>query len=64
MFKRDKLHKLFRNSKDPVKKLEYELQFKKYRNMIVALTRKSKKIYFSSFFQSNILNLRKVWATN
>ena len=61
MFKRDKLHKLFRNSKDPVKKLEYELQFKKYRNMIVALTRKSKKIYFSSFFQSNILNLRKVW---
>ena len=61
MFKRDKLHKLFRNSKNPVKKLEYELQFKKYRNMIVALTRKSKKIYFSSFFQSNILNLRKVW---
>ena len=50
-FKRDKLHKLFRNSKDPVKKLEYELQFKKYRNMIVALTRKSKKIYFSSFFK-------------
>ena len=44
--KRNKLQKLFKNTKDPTLKISYELEFKKYRNMIVSLTRKSKKKSF------------------
>ena len=59
--KRNKLQKLFLNSKDPNLKKSYNLEFKKYRNMIVSLTRRSKKNHFSSYFQDNIHNLKKIW---
>ena len=54
----NKLQKLFKNTKS------YEFEFKKYRNMIVSLTRKSKKNHFSSYFQNNIYNLKNVWQGN
>ena len=57
--KRNKLQKLFKNTKYPTLKKSYEFEFKKYRNMIVSLTRKSKKNHFSSYFQNNIYNLKK-----
>ena len=59
--KRNKLQKLFLNSKDPILKKNYELEFKRYRNMIVSLSRKSKRNHFSSYFQDNIHNLKKIW---
>ena len=59
--KRNKLQKLFLNSKDPKLKKSYELEFKRYRNMIVSLTRKSKRNHFSSYFQDNIHNIKKIW---
>ena len=61
--KRNKLQKLFKNTKDPPLKKSYELEFKKYRNMIVSLTRKSKKNHFSSYFPNNIYNLKKIWQS-
>ena len=39
----------------------HELEFKKYRNLIVSLTRKSKKNHYTSYFHDNIHNLKKVW---
>ena len=59
--KRNKLQKLFKNTKDPTLKRLHELEFKKYRNLIVSLTRKSKKNHFNSYFHDNIQNLKKDW---
>ena len=47
--KRDQIHKLFIKSKDLQEKLILEKQFKKYRNLIVHLCRRSKKNYFSGY---------------
>ena len=58
--KRNKLQKLFFNSKDPKLKKPYELEFKRYRIMIVSLTRKSKRNHFSSYFHDDIHNLKKI----
>ena len=62
--KRNKLQKLFLNSKDSNLKKSYKLEFKKYRNMIVSLTKRSKKNHFSSYFQDNIHNLKTIWQGN
>ena len=59
--KRNKLQKLFKNTKDPTLKKLHELEYKKYRNLIVSLTRKSKKNHFISYIHENIFNLKKVW---
>ena len=48
--KRKKLQKLFKNTKDPTLKKSYELEFKKYRNMIASLTRKTLKKSFLQLF--------------
>ena len=58
--KRQKLHKLFINTKYPTLTKLYELEFKKYRNMIVSLTRKSKKKIISPIISITIfITLKK-----
>ena len=59
--RRDKIHKLFIKSKDPLEKLAFEHQFKQYRNLIVRLCRRSKKNYFSDYFKQHSKNIKKVW---
>ena len=59
--KRDQIHKLFIKSKDLQEKLILEKQFKKYRNLIVHLCRRSKKNYFSGYFNQHSKNIKKIW---
>ena len=57
--KRNKLQKLFKNTKDPTLKKLHELEFKKYRNLIVSLTRKSKKKIISPVISITIFTTLK-----
>ena len=56
-----KLYKKYILTKDPVKKLNLQSTFKRYRNLILQLTRKSKKNYFAIFFQDHKNNLKTAW---
>ena len=58
---RDKLLKQSSKSKDPVKKITYYNLFKKYRNLIVTLQRRSKGNYYQNYFESYRSDVKKTW---
>ena len=57
MRKRDQLYKDFTLSKDN----EIFIKYKEYRNMILTLTRRSKKNHFLSYFTEHQSNVKKTW---
>ena len=59
--KRDYIFKLYIKSKNPIEKSSLEIQYKQYRNIIVSLCRRSKKNYFSKYFQEHKKNIQKIW---
>ena len=61
MKERDSIYKEFNNEKDPLKKNEVHTRYKKHRNLILTLTRTSKKQHFANFFQEHQSNLKKTW---
>ena len=61
MTKRDIFYKDFATEKDPTKKARLGLIYKSYRNLIVTLLRKSKKKYFTDYFEEHRQNMKKTW---
>ena len=55
---KSKLFKIFKKSK----KLEDYSKFKKYRDLINSLLRKSKKQYYKKYFEKHISNIKKTWS--
>ena len=58
---RDSLNNDYVKTSDPDLKAFLRTRYKFYRNRIVSLTRASKKLYYSRYFQQNSGNLRKLW---
>ena len=56
-----KIYKKFIKTKDPTQKQQQLTMFKRYRNLVLQLSRTSKKNYFNSFFTNNKNNLKKAW---
>ena len=53
--------KRFIKEKDVLKKAELFTQYKKKRNMIISLIRRSKKDYYAAFFEDHKSNVKKTW---
>ena len=58
---RDKLYKCFTIETDSEKKIGLFNTYKRKRNLIVALLRRSKANYFTSYFEDNKNNAKKTW---
>ena len=58
---RDKLYKSFVLEKNNPQKDQIFQKYKKYRNMVLTLTRKSKKNYYSNYFSTHNSNIKKTW---
>ncbi|XP_057292033.1 uncharacterized protein LOC130614615 [Hydractinia symbiolongicarpus] len=58
---RDRLYKSLIKAKDPLIKSALNDQYKQYRNLIVSLCRRSKKMFYASYFNNNLVNIYKVW---
>ena len=58
---KNKLLKKFINKKDPQIKAECHEKYKKYRNLLSTLLKKSKQIYYTKYFASNWNNIRNTW---
>ena len=56
---RDKLYKRQCSEKNPQIKCEISELYKRYRNMIVSLLKRSKKNYYSFFFLHNQANVKQ-----
>ncbi len=61
MSKRDIFYKDFVTEKDPAKKSRLGSIYKSYRNLIVTLLRKSKKKYYTEYFEEHRQNMKKTW---
>ena len=59
--KRDRFYKKYIKETDYTMKTFFHIQYKKYRNCIVELLRKSKTNYYKSYFETHKLNLKNVW---
>ena len=58
---KNKLLKNFINKKDPVLKQEFHTNYKKYRNLLSTLTKKSKQAYYDKYFEKNWNNIKNTW---
>ena len=56
-----KLLKNFINRKDPVLKHEFHTNYKKYRNLLSTLMKKSKQAYYDKYFEKNWNNIKNTW---
>ena len=54
---KNKLHTNFLNRKDPIIKEECHTNFKKYRNLLSTLMKKSKQAYYDRYFEKNWKNI-------
>ena len=58
---KNKLLKNFINKKDPVLKEEFHTNYKKYRNLLSTLMKKSKQAYYDKYFEKNWNNTKNTW---
>ena len=58
---KNKLLTNFINKKDPVLKEEFHTKYKKYRNLLSTLMKKSKQAYYDKYFKRNWNNIRNTW---
>ena len=56
-----KLFKSFINKKDTILKEEFHTNFKKYRNLLSTLMKKSKQAYCNKYFKINWNNIKNTW---
>ena len=61
MTKRDLIYRRFLNATNLTHKEDMLKLYKKYRNLIVVLLRKSKILHFRDYFQQNSANIKKMW---
>ena len=58
---KNKLLKNFINKKDPALKQEFHTNYKKYRNLLSTLMKKSKQAYYDKYFEKNWNNIKNIW---
>ena len=59
---KNKIYKQFCKYIDPLKKNEFNIKFKTYRNSILKLTHQiDKEDYFKSYFENNKQNSKETW---
>ena len=58
---KNKLLKNFINKKDPVLKEEFHTNYKKYRNLLSTLMKKSKQAYYDKYFEKKCNNIKNTW---
>ena len=58
---KNKSLKNFINKKDPVLKEEFHTNYKKYRNLLSTLMKKSKQAYYDRYFEKNWKNIKNTW---
>ena len=58
---RDDYYKHLKSEKDPDIKAQFSVLYKRYRNMIVNLLRRSKNNYYAVYFVNNQSNIKKTW---
>ena len=58
---KNKLLKNFINKKDPVLKEKFHMNYKKYRNLLSTLMKKSKQAYYDKYFEKNWNNIKNTW---
>ena len=58
---KNKLLTNFINKKDPILKEEFHTNYKKYRNLLSTLMKKSKQGYYDKYFERNWNNIKKTW---
>ena len=51
----------FINKKDPILKEEFHLNYKKCRNLLYTLTKKSKQAYYDKYVERNWNNVKNTW---
>ena len=49
------------NKKNPVLKEEFHTKYKKYRNLLSNLMKKSKQAYYDKYFERNLNNIKNTW---
>ena len=58
---KNKLFTNFINKKEPVLKEEFQTNYKKYRNQLTTLMKKSKQAYCDKYFEKNWSNIKNTW---
>ena len=58
---KNKLLTNFNNKKDPILKEEFHTNYKKYRNLLSTLMKKSKQAYYDKYFERNWNNIKNTW---
>ena len=58
---KNKLLVNFINKKDPILKEEFHTNYKKYRNLLSTLMKKSKQAYYDKYFERNWNNIKNTW---
>ena len=58
---KNKLLKNFINKKDPIRKEEFHTNYKKYRNLLYTLMKKSKQAHFDKYFERNWNSIKNTW---
>ena len=58
---KNKLFVNFINKKDPILKEEFHTNYKKYRNLISTLMKRSKQAYSDKYFEANWNNIKNTW---
>ena len=58
---KNKLLANFINKKDPILKEEFNINYKKYRNLLSTLMKKSKQAYYDKYFERNWNNIKNTW---
>ena len=61
IFLKNKLLTNFINKKDPILKEEFHSHYKKYRNLLSTLIKKSKQAYYDKYFEKNWNNIKNTW---
>ena len=58
---KNKLLTNFINKKDPILKEECLTNYKKYRNLLSTLIKKSKQAYYNRYFEKKWKNIKRTW---
>ena len=58
---KNKFLKNFINKKDHILKEEFHTNYKKYRNLLSTLMKKSKQAYYDKYFERNWNNIKNTW---
>ena len=61
IFVKNKLLTNLINNKDPILKEEFHTKYKKYRNLLSTLMKKSKQAYYDKYFEKNWNNIKNTW---